>query len=487
MALFVFLGALVLAAAATRSGLLPNDAVVLWAGAISAADGEMSVGGIAAAYPTLPFLATALAKLIVSADAPAPALLGATLVGLLAGSWLRLLRDARMSIGTASAVTMLLVFHPALLRASAGGPAEILVVLFLYLVGVALYRLRARSGVPETMAVGLALLGLAFSHPMGAAIAVGAIPFLVFAVRPALVAGSAINIVLTLMFPTIFAAAAFTYVSWVFPGDGWSFFTPPAESLSGWAAGFAHGFPGNLTGVPALDAGIAVAIATLIGAPIVPIAILWVRRRHPLTAPVFVLAATITTAGALAVATQLAGNPAILAVAAPVLAAIVLTRVPIDPRRHGKVVLALAVGWLGGAASLVIVDPRIAAQAATVIAGGSGDSELADALALGGATIRRDDVLIDSVNSPAVVVGRGDGRGLLSPASEAFRLATLFARVNSPFVAVPDPDSRAGAQDRLNKTFPRFFHNGDRNYRIVYQNSTWRLFGRVEVGDLYKD
>jgi hypothetical protein len=150
-------------------------------------------------------------------------------------------------------------------------------------------------------------------------------------------------------------------------------------------------------------------------------------------------------------------------------------------------VAVLAVGWLCGAASLAIVDPRIATQAGAVLAGGSADAELADALALGGATIRRDDVLIDSVNSPAVVVGRGDGHGLLSPASEAFRLATLFGRVNSPFVAVPDPDSRAGAQDRLNKTFPRLFHNGDRNYRIIYQNSTWRLFGRMEVADLYKD
>jgi len=85
------------------------------------------------------------------------------------------------------------------------------------------------------------------------------------------------------------------------------------------------------------------------------------------------------------------------------------------------------------------------------------------------------------------VVGRGDARGLLAAPSESFRLAELFGRLEAPFVAVPDPDSRTGAQDRLNTIFPRLFHNGDKNYRIVYQNSTWRLFARKGDSHVYKD
>ena len=77
--------------------------------------------------------------------------------------------------------------------------------LFLYLFGSALYDLRARSAAPEVMAVGLALLGLAFSHPIGAAIAFAAVPFLIFAVRPVLVASSAFNVVVALVFPTVFS------------------------------------------------------------------------------------------------------------------------------------------------------------------------------------------------------------------------------------------------------------------------------------------
>jgi hypothetical protein len=487
LALLGFVAALALAASTTRSGLVPDEAVALWAGATAAASGEISVGGIVAAYPPLPFLSTTLVKFLAPAGAPAPALLGAAVVGLIAGLWFARLADAGLAAPLAGAAALLLALHPAVLRAAAAGPADMLVVLFLYLAGAALYGLRARSGVPEAMAVGLALLGLSFSHPMGAAITAGAIPFLALAIRPALVAGSALNVVLTLIFPTLFSALAFAYVSFVFPGDGWRFFTPPSESLSAWAAGLAHGLPGSISGVHALDGAIAVALALIVGAPVVPLVLAWVRRRTPLTTPALVLAAAVVTAAILTITTQLAGSPAILTVAGPVLAALVLTRVPIERSRHPAVALALVLGWLGGAASLVIVDPRIAVQAGALMAGSANDRELADALALGGATARYQNILVDSPNAPAIIIGRGDARGLLSPSSDAFRLAELFPRLEASLVAIPDPDSRTGAQDRLNKSFPRLFHNGDKSYRIVYQNSTWRLFALKEASGVYKD
>jgi hypothetical protein len=48
-----------------------------------------------------------------------------------------------------------------------------------------------------------------------------------------------------------------------------------------------------------------------------------------------------------------------------------------------------------------------------------------------------------------------------------------------PFVAVPDPLSAAGANDRLDKAFPLLFSTGLPGYRIIYQNNTWRLFERI--------
>src|SRR5581483_9023615 len=177
--------------------------------------------------------------------------------------------------------------------------------------------LRARSAAPEVMTVALALLGLAFSHPMGAAIAMAAVPFLVLAVRPALVANSALNVVIALVFPTLFCLGAFAYVSWVFPGSGWSFLTTPLASLSAWAAATSQHL--NLTGVLALDAAIAVGLALAIAAPAALWAIVQVYRRRPLLLPAMVLFAAAIGAAALTVATGQFGEPVPVMAAAPIL------------------------------------------------------------------------------------------------------------------------------------------------------------------------
>jgi hypothetical protein len=374
-----------------------------------------------------------------------------------------------------------------LLRAVIAGGGEMLLAAFLYLFGSALYDLRARTGVPQVMAVGLALLAVAFSHPAGAAIAVAAIPFLAFTVRPTLIAGSAINVVLTLAFPALFGAAAFAYVSWVFPGDGWRFFAASPESLTEWTKSLGDWTPWGFPALPALDAGLAVAIALVLGTPVAVAALVWVRRRRPLIAPAIVFCVTAVTAAVFAAATGLFGHPATMTVAAPVLGAVVMTRIPINPDRRGLAVLLLLLGWFGGAAGLALVDPRAAAQVGAALDGRAGDQARIDALALGGATVGHTGILVDTFNAPAVVLGRGQARGLLLPAGETFTIAMLFSRIETPFVAVPDPQSGTGNSDRLNKAFPRLYRDGVPGYRLIYQNATWRLFERVETKAVYRN
>jgi hypothetical protein len=467
-----------MAALAARNGLMADDAVTLWAGAITAGDGGMSIGLFAAAYPTIPFLASTLIESIAPVGTPAPALLAAGIGGGLAGAWYLSLRGAGLPLFAAGAATLLLISHPGLLWPAVAGPSEILLVVFLYLFGHALYDLRARSGVSEVMAVGLALVGLAFSHPMGAAIACAATPFLIFVVSPALVANSAVNVVLTLVFPTVFSAAAFAYVSWVFPGSGWSFLIAPAEGISTWTASFARGPGGAMTGVAALDAGIAAALALLLGAPVVVVVLISVMRRRPLVVPALVLAATTVTAAVIAVATGLFGDPVAVTAVPPILAAVVMTRVPEVRTRLGIVLPLLAIGWIGGAVAFALVDPRIIAHAGAVLARASADPARTDALDLGGAIAAREGVMVDSVNAPAVVVGRGRATGLITPPDGDFGLALLTSAIGTPFVAVPNPQSNIGAQDRLNRAFPQLYQRGPSGYELIYHNTSWRLFGR---------
>ena len=485
LALFVFVAALALAAVTVRTGFMADDAMRLWAGALTAGEGDVAIGRTVAAYPTFPFWAASLVSYVAPAGTPAPALVAALLFALIAGYWFFSFRAVGLPLAAAVAATLLLAFHPALLRAEVGGPADMFLVAFLFMLGTALYDLRARGATTDVMAAGLALFGLSFSHPMGAALALAAVPFLAFAVRPMLIANSALNVVVALVFPTLFAVGAFTYISWVFPGAGWSFFAAPAESLSTWRAGLAGVFGDGPTGIVAFDASLAFGAALALGAPLVLVSLGWVARRRPLVAPALVFSAAAIAAVALTVATGLFGEPTAIAVAAPVLAAVMLTRVPEMRARLSSVMVLLVAGWLGGVASLVLADPAGAVQLRAAIAGS--ERERPDALALGGAAVGRDGVLADTENAPAVVLGRGSARGMYGPASEPFALALMFSRLETPFVAVPDPQSQSGANDRLNRAFPTLFRRGAPGYRIVYQNNTWRLYERLPINAGHKD
>ena len=187
-----------------------------------------------------------------------------------------------------------------------------------------------------------------------------------------------------------------------------------------------------------------------------------------------VFAAITISATAISVLSGFFGDPAALVVAAPVLAAVIIIRVPPAREQLGLTMALLMLGWLGGIVSLTLVDPVNMNHFRTAFV--QGESERLDALTAGGATVRREGVLADVDNAPAFLLGRGRARGILGPQSEPFALAMLFARIDTPFVAVPDPQSNTGANDRLNKAFPSLFREGAPGYRVEYQNNTWRLF-----------
>jgi hypothetical protein len=485
VAAFVFVAVLALAAVAVRHGLIGDEALRLWAGASTAADGQVPLGRIVAAYPTLPFLTSTFVALLTPATTPAPALVAASLLAFIAAFCFHSFRKAGLSEVAAGVASFLVAFHPALLRAVIAGPADMFFAAFLLMLCLALYDLRARSETSEVMGVGLALMALAFSHPMGAAFAFAAVLFLAFAVRPVLVARSALNVVVALVFPIFFAIAAFSYVSWIFPGDGWTFFAAPTQSLSLWTASESRLFGEGLSSILAVDASLAMAVALAIGAPVAVVMLAFVYRRRPLVIPALVFVAAAIAATAISVWSGFFGDPSAIIVAAPVLAAAVVMRVPLVRERRALVVALLALGWFGGLIGVAIVDPiTVNCLRAAVERSGS---ERIDALAVGGAADRRDGVLADIDNAPAFVLGRGRARGILGPQSEPFALAMLFDRIDTLFVAVPDPQSITGAGDRLNKAFPSLFRKGLRGYRVVYQNDTWRLFAKTKSVASSKD
>src|SRR5579863_4108237 len=124
IALLAFVGILVLTAVAVRNGLLGNDMLRLWEGAATAADGEVPFGRVVAAYPTLPFLTTTLLAWAFPGGTPAPALVAAILLAIVAAVCFLSFRKAGYPLAVASVFTVLIAFHPALLRAVIAGPGD---------------------------------------------------------------------------------------------------------------------------------------------------------------------------------------------------------------------------------------------------------------------------------------------------------------------------------------------------------------------------
>src|SRR5450631_4533718 len=135
--LIAFATVFVVSKMATTSGLVPDDAVTLWANAIMAGDGQMPMGRIVAAYPTIPFLATTLLEFITPLGTPTPVLLTAGTLAVLAGVWLISFRRAGLPLIAAAMAALLLALHPAMLRAAIAGPAEMILAAFLFLLGCA--------------------------------------------------------------------------------------------------------------------------------------------------------------------------------------------------------------------------------------------------------------------------------------------------------------------------------------------------------------
>jgi hypothetical protein len=272
--------------------------------------------------------------------------------------------------------------------------------------------------------------------------------------------------------------SAFCYVSWVFPGAGWSFFAAPTQSLSLWSAASARLFGNGFTGISTIDASLAMGAALAASAPIALVMLALVYRRRPLVMPAAVFVATVIAATAICVLSGFFGDPTAIVVAAPVLAAAVMIRIPVARERIGFAIALLMIGWIGGFVSLVLVDPITVSR--LNFAADTSTSERLDTIAAGGAAVGHDGILADTDNAPALVLGRGRARGILDPNSEPFALAMLFARVVTPFIAVPDPQSATGVNDRLNKAFPSLFRDGLVGYRVIYQNNTWRILAKID-------
>ena len=224
--------------------------------------------------------------------------------------------------------------------------------------------------------------------------------------------------------------------------------------------------------------------ALVVGAPIAWVALVLARRRRPWSRRAG-LVATMVAATASRFATGLFSDPTAVAAAAPVLAAIVVTRVP-GPARGGAVVIPLlALGWLGGVLGSGWSIPArscICARRSMGKVGSTSDSTRSAPAARGWAHGRA-----GRYRQRAGRAGPRRRRRILGLVERGrSRSALLFQRIETAFVARPGSASGSGANDQLEQGLSDIFRDGAPGYDVIYQNNTWRVFGHVNIQDSSK-
>ncbi|MGN7982705.1 hypothetical protein ACTJKF_16120 [Burkholderia sp. 22313] len=406
-----------------QHGFIAAAVVRDWGEVVLYGDGKGSYREFTTTYPPIAFALNVLTGVSIRefTSLPPPLVAAALLAALLVAAWASALRAAGYGGWWSLVLTVLVCVHPFFLYPATLGVGAVLLLVAVYWYATAYWASRVHGRITDFMNLAFALAFTAFVHPLGALICVLTLPFLVLALPPDLIARSAPNSMLVLLFPLLFALGSFAYENALFEDGA----TPFLRNLLGhvWAAAPVDGD----TRTPSVLPGIA---ALLVALAVVAL------RRWP------------------------AASRSRGAVAALLLAGVALGWSVSLPWRSGE-----PARW------------REAAMGTPVTVG-----QNAGVAALGRYLATRTDVLIDAPAHPEVLAARGSARGLVTPTDDAFMLTTFTHQIHSRFIAVPDPD-RPGMldDDLLAQTFPKLYAQGMRGYRLTYDANGWRVYERNDA------
>ncbi|MFM0619723.1 hypothetical protein PQR37_37325 [Paraburkholderia nemoris] len=475
-----------------QHGFIAASVMHDWGEVVLYGDGKGSYREFTTTYPPIAFALGVLAGVPIRqiSSLPPPVVTAALLAALLAATWTSALRAAGYGRWCSVVLTVLICLHPFFLYIATTGVDAILLLIAVYWFAAAYCASRIKGRVTDLMNLALALAFTAFVHPLGALICVVALPFLALALPPALIARSALNSMLVLLFPLLFALGSFAYENALFEDSATAFLRNlfghvPAVVRAGQGFAVPHSDP--------LAWCIVIGVAVLTLAAAVPIALVPLLRRpqgrglaRPIPALFALASVAVASVGIEAVTNGGTANPsALLKMAAPfvALAAVAVRHWPSSPRCRGAVAALLLAGvvlswgvsflWRSGEPALW----RDAAMGVSVDVG-----QNTGAATLGRYLATRTDILIDASAHPEVLASRGSAYGLVVPTDDAFMLATLTRQIHTHFIAVPDPDfPEMLNDDLLTRTFAKMYEQGMRGYHLIYDTNGWRVYERNDA------
>ena len=462
-------------------GFVSAETIELVGKSIAARDGAMTLREMSLLFPPAPNLVSvALQWMLPTSTMPAPSIVSAFAVAILAMLWIRSFVQAGYSWATSVVMAAMLLCGPAFLLLACEGPSAALLTLGSWLTASAAFRLRARASIVDLIGFSVCLAYLAMSHSFAMLIAIGFAPFLILIVPPQVTSESVFGAYLTILFPLLMVVGGAAYVSWIFTTDPLGLFRALAARSGD------VGFDG-LRGSPLsyVRSGSAVAwptylLITALNAPVLLGGLAIARRRLPRAMPMVALLCAVPLAGIIGDLMGFYFSPLMMVAPLTGFVAATVAILPMEEQRPILVLLLAAAGAIGGAVTLQLAPNDDAQHWIDAMAGRTVEMLSMADRDVGASLVGRNDILVDATSAPGVVVGRRSANGLVVPLSASFELTRMSGRPTSRYIAVRNAEGFHRENDAVHAIFPKLYADGFPGYVRVYDHLGWRVYERAQ-------
>jgi hypothetical protein len=439
------------------NGFVSERVTNLWAKAIVLIEGPSGYRATDAFYPPFPYALTLITQgLTGGTSVPIPLLLSAGFGAVLLIIWYRNLRDKGGFGALASGVAVfLLAANPFFVRALAEGPEAILLLTGTWIYTRGIVNLRLSGNAPDMMKVAVGLLIVSLSHSYGLLICAGAMPCIIIAARPSMLAASPWGYLVSMFFPVAMAAASLLFISAIFNSS----LIPLISSAA---------LPTSLDSHLVVLSGIV---------PVVVIAVFRTIKSSRHFMPLLAAMGTILGAYILNINYRIEADP-IIAIA-PMLSVIpVAMRFwPPVPLRTTNMIALLSVSFMTCLTFIGSIKNEGTAawyRAVTM----RGDDVPLPTQAVGAFLGDKNDIMVDVERNPQIVTALGTVDNLILAGTPTYEIALRGGRITASYIVTQNVDGDANTKDRVLLGFPRLNVDMQPNYRIVFEDAGWRVFQR---------
>lgn len=443
-------------------GFLSSDVTGLWARSMLLVDGPPGFTSADAFYPPLPLALSLLGQSVLGgASVPVPALLSALLGAAVLLIWFVHLRDSgRFGPALSAVMVGLIAANPFFLRAVAAGPPAVLCILGMWIFAQGIVRLRLTGNAPEMMKVAVGLVLVALSDGYGLMICFGALPFMIVAARPGMIAVSAPGYLVAMFYPVAAAIGSVFFIAMIFDARLLpQLIEPPA---------------------PFRAADHAMLLAGLL-----PVTLAAMLRNLPdarLFVPLLAAAGTVLAAYMLNRQFNLEGDPAIAL--APLLGVFVCAlgvwsaRAGRRPGRRAAAVLLPIFGLVLSVLAFAGTSHEETRRWSLAMLGSDSARSRATGQ-LGAFLAGRDGIMVDAERNPDALATLGGIDALIVAGDPAYDRTLAGGVLQARYVLVPKTVPGGAVSDRILRRFPELKQGGVDGYQEVFGNARFRVLEKT--------